>query len=135
MCFLGDGGGRACRNKKSSPMATCAIRTMDHVSFGLIHVISNKHPAICTWRIQLRGNPPNKKRQLQETRPWILQVEKRNRRLFISILVGGNLNIFFNFHPKPWGNDLQFEEHNFQRGGEPNHQLAASISHLEGSER
>ena len=44
--------------------------------------------------------------------------------------------MFFKISPQTLGfHDLQFEEPIFQRGGEPNHQLAASISHLEGSER
>ena len=40
---------------------------------------------------------------------------------FKMLLGGGNSNIFY-FHPDPWGNDSQFDEHIFQMGWF-NHQL------------
>lgn len=92
--FWGMAEGVFFKEQKSSSMATCGIRTMDHVSFGLIHGGSN-----------LGGIPPTKKRQLQETRTnGFYKSKKGIERLFISILVGGSSNIFFSkFHPKPWG--------------------------------
>ena len=31
--------------------------------------------------------------------------------------LGGGFKDFFHFHPYPWGNDSQFDEHIFQMGG------------------
>ena len=40
------------------------------------------------------------------------------------------LKDFWNFHPEPWGNDFQFDEHMFQMGWELNHQPGLGITHI-----
>ncbi len=49
--------------------------------------------------------------------------------IILTFFGGGNSNIFWNFHPNPWGNDSQFDENIFQMGWF-NHQLAIDIVFL-----
>ena len=58
----------------------------------------------------------------------ICQIYVIQKRLYGSYLAGGNSNTCY-FHPDPWGNSLQFDEHIFSDGFGKNHQLTILRPH------